>query len=119
MLDPTAVATVSLDIPTERSARVRHLLEVLSGQEVMALAASTPLSNRFRWASLGPEAGLTEDQEDFVDYWSPTRVLRACQAKRELIAALDEWAVTTEATNAQEFAAGLLARMVAGDIDDN
>ena len=39
---------------TERLAQVRELLAELSRREVLALAASTPPSNRFGWANLGP-----------------------------------------------------------------
>ena len=63
--------TVRTNVHTDRLALVRQLLEQLSRREVLALAASHPPSNHFPWASRGPGAGLTEDQEDFVDYWSP------------------------------------------------
>ena len=119
MLQQNPVMLASVDIHAERSAQVRDLLEALSRREVLALAAATPLSNRFRWASLGPGAGLTEAQEDFVDYWSPTRVLTECQAKRELICALDEWALTAATPNVQEFVTGLLVGMVDDTVDDN
>ena len=32
------------------------------------------------------DSGLTEEQEDFIDYWSPQRVIDDCQAKRRLLA---------------------------------
>lgn len=110
--------TVRADVHTERLALVRQPLEQLSHQEVLALAASAPASNHFRWASLGPGAGLTENQEDFVDYWSPSRVLNECRAKRELICALDEWALTTESPNAQELVTRLLTALVDDDVDN-
>ena len=56
---------------TERLAQVRELLAELSRREVLALAASTPPSNRFGWANLGPDSGLTEDQENILDNWGP------------------------------------------------
>ena len=104
---------------TERLSQVRELLAELSRREVLALAASTPPSNRFGWANLGPDSGLTEDQENFVDYWSPTLVLNECRAQRELICALDEWALTTESPNAQEFVSRLLTSMIDNNVDDN
>jgi hypothetical protein len=55
----------------KRRVAVQRLLEDLSCREVVAFVASVPLDHRFRWASLGPDSGLTEDQEDFVDYWTP------------------------------------------------
>ena len=87
-----------------------------SSREVLALAASQP-SNHFPWASLGPGAGLNEEQEAFVDYWSPGRVLHQCRAKPELIGALDEWALTTESPNAQEFVGRLPTVVVDDDVD--
>ena len=109
--------TVRANVHTERLALIRQLLEQMSHREVLAFAASQPPSNHFPWASLGPGAGLTEDQEDFVDYWSPSRVLDECRAKRELICALDEWALTTESPNAQAFVGRLLTVMVDDDVD--
>ena len=50
-------------------------------------AAAEPLTPRnLGWAALPSESGLTEAQEDFIDYWSPQRVIDDCQAKRVLIA---------------------------------
>ena len=110
--------TVRTNVHTERLALVRRLLEQLSRREVLALAAAAPTSNRFRWASLGPGAGLTEDQEDFVDYWSPSRVLKDCRGQRELIGALDERALTSESPDAQELVGRFLTAMVDDDGDD-
>ncbi len=87
-------------------------------RKVLALAASQQPSNHFPWASLGPGGGLIEDQEDFADFWSPSRVLDQCRAKRKLIFALNEWALTTESPNAQEFVGRLLTAMVDDDADD-
>ena len=109
--------TVRADVHTERLALGRPLLEQLSQQEVLALAASQPPSNHFPWASLGPGAGLTEDREDFVDHWSHSRVLDHRRTKRELICALDEWILTTESPNAQECVGRLLTATVDDDVD--
>lgn len=118
MIEQNPALRANVDIHGERLALVRQLLEELSRREVHALAASAPPSNHFRWASLGPGAGLTEDQEDFVDYWSPSRVLNECRAQRELICALDEWALTAESPNAQELVTRLLTLMVDDDVDN-
>lgn len=99
----------------KRRVVVQRLLEDLSRREALAFAASTPLDHRFGWASLGPDSGLTEDQEDFVDYWTPELVLAECRAKRELICALDEWALTAESHSDQELAICLLSLMIGGD----
>ncbi len=46
-------------------------------------------------------------------------MLNACRAQRELICALDEWALTTESRNAQEFVSRLLASMIDNDVDNS
>jgi hypothetical protein len=52
-----------------------------------AAVAAKPTSSRHRgWVALPSDSGLTEEQEDFIDYWSPQRVLDDCQAKRRLLA---------------------------------
>lgn len=118
---PDQNSTLQARIPThpERLTLIRKLLEELSHREVLALAASAHPSNHFQWASLGPGAGLTEDQEDFVDYWTPTLVLNECRTKRELICALDEWALTTESPNAQAFVSRILTSMAENHVDDS
>lgn len=99
----------------KRQVVVQRLLEDLSRREALAFAASTPFGHRFGWASLGPDSGLTEDQEDFVDYWTPELVLAECRAKRELICALDEWALTAASHRDQELAICLLSLMIDGE----
>jgi hypothetical protein len=98
----------------ERRVQVQQLLAELSRREVLALAASVPTSHQFRWASLGPDSGLTEDQEDFVDFWTPDLVLKACRAERELICALDEWALTTESPTDHQLVDRLLRLIASG-----
>jgi hypothetical protein len=117
---PDKVPALQAGISTHpgRLALVRELLKDLARREELALAASAPTSHRFRWASLGPDSGLTEDQENFVD-WTPTLVLHECRTKRELICALDEWALTAESSNAQELVSRLLTLMREEDVDDN
>lgn len=52
-----------------------------------AAAGAQPTSLRHRgWVALPSDSGLTEAQEDFIDYWSPRRVLDDCRAKRRLLA---------------------------------
>lgn len=108
---------VDVHVHAERLIEVRRLLEELSRRETLALSASSE-RNRFRWASTGPDSGLTEAQEDFVEYWTPELVLAECRAKRELVCALDEWALAAKSEHDQHFAARLLRLMVVGsDID--
>jgi hypothetical protein len=101
-----------VQIHAKRLAVVQRLLDDLSRRETFALGATGHLDHGFRWASLGPDSGLTEDQEDFVDYWTPELVLAECRAKRELICALDEWALTTESHSDQELVNYLLSLMI-------
>jgi len=75
---------------------VRRLLEELDRRESLARSATSDGPRPFPWASLGPESGLTEPEEDFVDYWSPELVVDECRMQRELICALDEWALTAD-----------------------
>lgn len=52
-----------------------------------AAAGAQPPSSRHRgWVAIPSDSELTEEQEDFIDYWSPQRVLDDCQAKRRLLA---------------------------------
>jgi hypothetical protein len=119
MPDQNAILHAGIPTHAERLSLIRKLLEELSQREVLALAASAHPSNHFQWASLGPGAGLTEDQENFVDYWTPTLVLDDCRTKRELICALDEWALTTESRNAQAFVSRILTSMIENHVDDS
>jgi hypothetical protein len=62
----------------------------------MARAAKSSVEPHFGWSNLAPGSGLTEAQEDFVDYWAPQRVLEECEAKRQSIEALADWGPATE-----------------------
>ena len=71
------------------SARValRDLIEAeLDHLEKMATRAQPISLRHLGWADLPSDSGLTEAQGDFIDYWSPQRVLADCQAKRSLLA---------------------------------
>lgn len=111
---------VPTGVPThpERLVLVRRLLEDVSRREVLAAAATTSPSNHVPWIHLGPESGLTEDQRGFIGYWRPSLVLKECRIKRELICALDEWALTTESSNAQDLVGRLLRLIGERDVDD-
>lgn len=101
---------------TERLSQVREPLVELS-HGAPALAVSTPSSNRSGWTNLGPDSGLTEDQANCVDFWSPA--LNECRPQRERIRTLDEWALTIESPNAQELVDRLLTSMIGNNVDDN
>lgn len=105
---------VDREAHAERKLQVQRLLDEVSRRERLALAASAPGSRQFSWASLGPDSGLTEDQEDFVDFWAPDLVLKVCRAERDLICALDEWALTTESSSEHQLVDRLLSLIVVG-----
>jgi hypothetical protein len=81
-------------VSARQSARnaLRQFVEAeLDRLEKMAVVAGPTAPRNLGWASLPSESGLTEAQEDFIDYWSPQRIIDDCQAKRVLIArALDD-----------------------------
>lgn len=83
----TPLATKAL-LMEERATRVRCLLNDLDRLEAMATAAQPSEMHYFGWSNLASDSGLTGEQEDFVDYWSPERVIEDCRAKRELVAAI-------------------------------
>ena len=68
-----------------RNSRVRRLLTELDRREAMAVAALPSTERHFGWANLPTDSGLTEPQEDFIDYWAPQRVIDECRSKRALI----------------------------------
>jgi Family of unknown function (DUF6221) len=66
---------------------ITDLIDAELGCLENAAVAAKPTSSRHRgWVALPSDSGLTEEQEDFIDCWSPQRVLDDCQAKRRLIA---------------------------------
>jgi hypothetical protein len=62
----------------DRAAWIQWLLKDLDRLEAMAAAAQPSEVHDFGWAGLSSESGLTEAQEDFVDHWSPQRVIDDC-----------------------------------------
>ncbi|HEY5785292.1 MAG TPA: hypothetical protein VIT65_10985 [Microlunatus sp.] len=71
MLDMNPALQAGLQTHPERLAQVRELLDKPVRSEVLAPAASAAPANPVRWASLGPASGLTPDQENILDHWSP------------------------------------------------
>lgn len=100
----------SKNVHADRLVEVRRQLQELDHRELLALSATSNGPRPFPWASLGPEAGLTEAEEDFVDYWSPELVVDECRMRRALICALDEWALTADEAD-QRFVDSLLQLM--------
>ncbi len=117
---PAAAAETHLaaDVHTERLALVRRLLEQLSHREVLALAGSQPPSHHFPWASLGLGGRLTEDQEDFVDYWSPQPSTQGLPSPARADRRSRRMGPHSESPDAQEFVSRLLTAMVDHDGDD-
>ena len=86
--------------PAERRLDAPIALNALAAAELdcleKAAAAAMPTSSRYRgWVAIPSDSGLTEEQEDFIDYWSPQRVLDDCHAKRRLLA----WASNAKRAN--------------------
>ena len=79
-----------------REVRIRRLRGELDRREAMARAAKPSADRHFGWSNLAPGSGLTEAQEDFVDYWAPQRILEECEAKRQLIGAIADWGPSTD-----------------------
>ena len=73
-----APAADDLDLVVER------FLAQLSETEVAARAATPRVERLNAWAPWSMETGLSRAQEDFVDAWSPQRILDHCRAQREL-----------------------------------
>ena len=68
-----------------------------------AATAAQPISSRHRgWVSLPSDSGLSEAAEDFIDYWSPQRVLDDCRAKRWLLAWIEAQGRSGSLTAVQE-----------------
>ena len=100
------------------SARIalRHLIEAeLDHLEAMA-AEAQPVSRRhLGWVDLPSDSGLTEAQGNFIDYWSPQRVVADCQAKRTLLArVLDQERSENLADGHEDQLDGLLRALVTG-----
>lgn len=41
-------------------------------RKAAAIAAAPTIQRRFGWAHLPSDSGLTEAQEDVIDYWNPS-----------------------------------------------
>lgn len=68
-----------------------------------AAVVAQPISSRHRgWVSLPSDSGLSEAEEDFIDYWSPQRVLDDCRAKRRLLAWIEAQGRSEDLTAVQE-----------------
>ena len=82
--------------PAEQSldAVVDRLLARLCEAEAAARAAMPQVDRPNAWAPWSMDTGLTRAQEDFVDAWSPQRVLDHCRARRQLAQLLQDWART-------------------------
>ena len=90
---PPMVATAqqNLDLVIDR------FLAQLSATEAAARAATPQVDRLNAWAPWSMDTGLSRAQEDFVDAWSPQRILDHCRAQRELALLLQRWAKTHRA----------------------
>jgi hypothetical protein len=82
----SARAQENLDLVVDR------FLAELCATEAAARAAAPRVDRLHAWAPWSMDTGLTRAQEDFVDAWSPQRVLEHCRAQRELALLLQRWA---------------------------
>jgi hypothetical protein len=82
----SAAARRDLDLVVDR------FLAELGATEVAARAAAPKVDRMHAWAPWSMDTGLTRAQEDFVDAWSPQRILEHCRAQRELALLLQRWA---------------------------
>jgi hypothetical protein len=82
----TARAPQDLDLVVDR------FLAELAATEAAARAAAPKVDRLHAWAPWSMDTGLTRAQEDFVDAWSPQRILEHCRAQRELALVLQRWA---------------------------
>lgn len=82
----SAAAQQNLDLVVDR------FLADLCATEAAARAAAPKVDRLHAWAPWSMDTGLTRAQEDFVDAWSPQRILEHCRAQRELALLLQRWA---------------------------
>jgi len=96
---------------------VQVVVDSRLGMMLNQQAPPAPVIDGPRWLepwAVGPGCGLlTEAQEDFVDYWTPELMLAECRSRRELICALDEWALTAESEGDQRLVDYLFSLMIA------
>jgi hypothetical protein len=77
---PPAGATSQQDLDLV----VDRFLAQLCATEAAARAAQPRVDRLNAWAPWSMDTGLSRAQEDFVDAWSPQRILDRCRAQREL-----------------------------------
>jgi hypothetical protein len=82
----SAAAQQDLDLVVDR------FLAGLAATEAAARAAAPKVDRLHAWAPWSMDTGLTRAQEDFVDAWSPQRILEHCRGQRELALLLQRWA---------------------------
>jgi hypothetical protein len=87
----SATAQQNLDLVIDR------FLADLCATEAAARAAAPKVDRLHAWAPWSMDTGLTRAQEDFVDAWSPQRILEHCRAQRELALLLQRWARSHDA----------------------
>ena len=71
---------------------LERFLAELDEIEATARAATPQVYRVNAWAPWSMDTGLSRAQEDFVDAWSPQRILDHCQAQRRLARLLRNWA---------------------------
>ena len=74
--------------------QVEALLLRVDAQEQQALAALPDAERLPSWPSWSLDTGLTDAQEEFVEAWSPQRVLETSRSVRKLVLVLQHWVST-------------------------
>ena len=100
--NPPIPTTTSAQQAVHRAARIQGLLAELDRRESMAVAALQSTEHHFGRSNLQTDSGLSEPQEDFVDYWAPQRVIDECRARRDLISAVLIWSDTNDEDNGSQ-----------------
>ena len=78
----------------EVDAQINALLARILVQERLAENAQPDPRVFLGWPSWSMETGLSQVQEQFVEHWSPQRVLDDSRRLRQLLVALQRWTTT-------------------------
>jgi hypothetical protein len=100
--NPPIPTTTPAQRAMHRATRIQGLLAELDRRESMAVAALPSTEHHFGSSHLQTDSGLTEPQEDFVDYWAPQRVIDECRVRRDLISAVLIWSETNDEDNGSQ-----------------
>jgi hypothetical protein len=78
----------------EFHSQVREMLARIVQVERLARAAQPDIEQIYAWPSWSLDTGLSTAQEQFVEAWSPRRVLDVCRSTRQLLLLVQAWTRT-------------------------